>query len=87
MRPNNNAFEDPQGNGTPIPLPRWAAQMGRSSATVWRWRKLGWLNTINIAGKVYVPADEAARFNARAAAGEFSKVAVVPVRHRQEAVR
>ncbi len=62
----------------PIPLRRWAAEIGRTPATVWRWRKLGWLHTINIAGKQFVMPDEAERFAARAAAGEFSRKAVVP---------
>ena len=47
--------------------------LGVTPPTGWRWRKLGWINTINIAGRVYVSRDEINRFEARAAAGEFSK--------------
>lgn len=46
--------------------------VGVSVQTGWRWRKLGWITTIEIAGKPYVAQAEVERFNARMAAGEFS---------------
>ena len=59
-------------------LSKVAEQMGRSTITLWRWRKKGWLQTINICGKPYVSADGMAEFNRRAAAGEFAKTPFVP---------
>lgn len=50
-----------------------------SPVTLWRWRQHGWLKTINISGKPYVTAEGLADFKRRAEAGEFAKVAVVPV--------
>jgi hypothetical protein len=65
------------------PLSRFAEEIGRIPATIWRWRKEGWLRTVNIAGKVYVASDDEADFCRRAQAGEFSKKAVVPRREQQ----
>jgi hypothetical protein len=55
--------------------------LGVTPPTGWRWRKLGWINTINIAGRVYVSRDEIDRFQQRAASGEFSKTHAVPKRN------
>jgi hypothetical protein len=52
--------------------------LGVTPPTGWRWRKLGWINTINIAGRVYVSRDEISRFQQRAASGEFSRTHKVP---------
>ena len=46
---------------------------GVSLVTGWRWRKKGWVETLNIAGKLYITGDEIDRFNQRAKDGEFSK--------------
>ncbi len=61
-----------------VALSRWCRAVGLSSVTAWRFRKRGWLATINIAGRVYVTDDSAAEFARRAAAGEFSRVHPVP---------
>lgn len=62
----------------PRPLGRWAGDAGLSAVTVWRFRKRGWITTINIAGRPYVTAAAAAEFERRATAGEFAQS---PVRH------
>jgi len=54
--------------------------LGVTPPTGWRWRKLGWINTINIAGRVYVSRDEIDRFQQRAASGEFSRTHKTPTR-------
>lgn len=69
-------------HGGLVPLTRWAEEIGRTTSTIWRWRKLGWITTINICGKLYVAAEEVERFEARAAAGEFAREPIVPVRER-----
>lgn len=56
----------------PISLDRFIEQSGLSPATVWRYRKKGWLRTINIAGRHYVTREEIAAFNRRATSGEFA---------------
>jgi hypothetical protein len=54
--------------------------LGVTAPTGWRWRKLGWIDTINIAGRVYVSRDEINRFQQRAADGEFSRKHVAPTK-------
>ncbi len=61
-----------------IPLSIFARSLSKTPSTIWRWRKSGWLETVNIAGKVYVSSQAVAEFVRRAEAGEFSKQAVVP---------
>jgi hypothetical protein len=63
-----------------VPLDLWREQIQRSPATLWRWRKEGWLPTINVAGRLYISRAAIATFEARAARGEFSKVHQTPNR-------
>lgn len=57
---------------------RWLKDIDRTPATGWRWRKRGWIKTINVCGRLYVSRDEINRFETRASAGEFSKTHVTP---------
>ena len=66
----------------PVALDKFIEQSGLSAVTVWRYRRAGWLNTLNICGRHYLTRAEIARFNARAAAGEFAKHVVRPRRTR-----
>ena len=59
---------------------RWLKDIDKTPATGWRWRKRGWINTVNICGRLYISRDEISRFETRAAAGEFSKLHKVPKR-------
>jgi len=56
--------------------------LGVTPPTGWRWRKLGWIKTLNIAGRVYVTRDEIRRFQERAVNGEFSKMHVTPTKRK-----
>ena len=67
----------------PIALDKFIEQSGLSVVTVWRYPRAGWLNTLNICGRHYVTRSEIARFNARAAAGEFAKPPTKPKRRRR----
>lgn len=49
-----------------------------SEITAWRWRKKGWLQTVNINGRQYVTCEAVANFKRRAAAGEFSAIHKTP---------
>ena len=51
---------------------------GMSATTVWRYRKKKMLTTLNIDGRLYILRSEIARFNERAAAGEFAKTHITP---------
>jgi hypothetical protein len=57
----------------PVTLQKFGASIGRSAPTLWRYRKKGWLRTVNIAGRPYVLPAEALEFERRAAAGEFAQ--------------
>ena len=73
---STNSTENSHGNTATygiISLHLWTQSIGRSSVTVWRWRKRGWLKTINIYGKPYVTDEAIKEFNRRAAAGEFAQ--------------
>jgi hypothetical protein len=54
-------------------LDRFIEQTGLCDVTVWRYRKKGMFTTVNICGRQYILRAEIARFNQRAAAGEFAK--------------
>jgi len=59
---------------------KWLSELSITPATGWRWRKRGWLPTINICGRVYVSRSAIGKFEQRAAAGEFSKTHITPKR-------
>ena len=59
-------------------LDKFIEQTGLSAVTVWRYRKKGMLTTVNICGRQYILRAEIARFNERAAAGEFAKAPNYP---------
>jgi hypothetical protein len=59
---------------------RWLKDIDRTPATGWRWRKRGWINTVNICGRLYVSRHEIERFEKRASRGEFSKTHKTPKR-------
>jgi hypothetical protein len=64
----------------PRPLSEFGRVIGRTPSTLWRWSKEGKIVVTNICGKNYITAEEIRRFTERAASGEFSKKAVVPIR-------
>jgi hypothetical protein len=64
-----------------VSFERWLEEIGKTPATGWRWRKRGWIKTVNIAGRLYISREEIAEFERRASAGEFSKIHETPNRH------
>jgi len=63
-----------------ISLAAWLKQIGITSVTAWRWRRKGWLTTINICGRQYLTAEAVREFAERAARGEFSQKHTVPTK-------
>ena len=61
-----------------ISLSKWMENVGITPCTAWRWRKKGWLKTINIAGRQYLTQEAIDEFNRRAVYGEFAQVHKVP---------
>jgi hypothetical protein len=74
---------------TPRPALRswdsWLKEIGRTHTTGWRWRKAGWIQPINICGRLYVSDEAIAAFVRRASAGEFAQEHKVPVRTKEVA--
>ena len=64
-----------------VSLAKWMEQVGVTACTAWRWRKKGWLTTINIAGRQYLTQEAIDEFNRRAGAGDFAQAPVVPKRN------
>jgi predicted site-specific integrase-resolvase len=58
-------------------------EVGVSKTTGWRWRKRGWLKTVNIAGQPYVSQGAINEFLLRSEKGEFSKEARCPSKKRR----
>ena len=48
-------------------------QLGVSKTTMWRYRRNGWLKTINVLGKLYVTRQAIAEFEAMLCSGELAK--------------
>jgi hypothetical protein len=59
---------------------RFLGEVGVTPPTGWRWRKAGWITTLNIAGRVYISREEINRFYQRVEAGEFSRTHKTPKR-------
>src|ERR1700691_640153 len=70
--------------GAIISLARWLEQIGVTACTAWRWRKKGWLKTVNICGRQYLTQKAIEDFTRRAAAGDFAQTHKLPVRRRDE---
>ena len=77
----HGSFAPPQG--AIISLAQWLQQVGVTACTAWRWRKKGWLKTVNIAGRQYLTQEAIDEFRQRAAAGDFAQVHKVPVHQRE----
>ena len=64
-----------------VPLDDWRGEIGRTNATIWRWRQKGMLpGVINISGRLYIHRQAISDFERRAADGEFAKEHIVPKR-------
>ena len=61
----------------------WLQEVGVTSVTGWRWRRNGWLKTVNIAGRQYISHDAIQDFTRRAQSGEFEKEHKVPKREKE----
>jgi hypothetical protein len=66
--------------GAIISLTRWLQEVGVTACTAWRWRKKGWLKTVNICGRQYLTQEAIEEFRGRAKRGEFAQVHKAPSR-------
>jgi len=63
-----------------ISLSKWLERVGVTPITAWRWRKKGWLRTVNIAGRQYLTQEAIDEFHRRVVAGEFAQEHKTPSR-------
>lgn len=63
-----------------VSLASWLEQVGVTTCTAWRWRRRGWLRTVNICGRQYLTQEAIDDFQRRAVAGEFAQEHKVPTR-------
>jgi hypothetical protein len=70
------------GDRAILSLSRFCRDCGISPVTAWRWRRAGWLKTVNIAGRQYLTRHQLEEFMRRVEAGEFARRHVAPVRQR-----
>jgi hypothetical protein len=54
--------------------------LGVTQATGWRFRQRRWVETVNLAGRLYIARSEIERFHQRAASGEFNRIHKTPSR-------
>lgn len=80
MRVETNSAKYQANPAAVISLQKWMEQVGVTACTVWRWRKRGWLKTVNIAGRQYLTQTAIEEFHRRAVAGEFAQEPKVPSR-------
>lgn len=67
-------------NGNLVALLAWLSSVGVQPVTAWRWRRKGWLTTVNICGRLYITRETIAEFERRAMSGEFAKESKSPRR-------
>ena len=84
---NNEAHNSESNCGNLVPFDDWLRSIRKGRVTGWNWRKSGTVKAINIFGRLYITRSEIARFEARAANGEFAvRVPVAPRRRDRKAV-
>lgn len=58
----------------------WSRQSGFHPITVWRMRRKGMLETVNICGRQYITDEAIETFTKRARSGEFARIIKIPAR-------
>jgi hypothetical protein len=77
----NNILTDVSIQGRPIlSLHKFNELAGITATTTWRWRRLGCLVTVNIAGRQYITDKGLTEFMRRVEAGDFAKEHKAPKR-------
>ena len=82
VRIESNAKPHPNPGLAVVSLSRWLEQFGVTTCTAWRWRKKGWLTTINIAGRQYLTQEAIDKQEAKPLDKEtFQKIKELVQRH------
>lgn len=56
-----------------VSLAAYGKALNRSKATMWRYRKRGWLKPVNLLGKLYLTKQAIEEFEAKVLRGDFAK--------------
>lgn len=56
-----------------VSLTAYGRAINRSKATMWRYRKRGWLKPVNLLGKLYLTKQSIEEFEAKVLRGDFAK--------------
>jgi hypothetical protein len=67
------SFSDDCGASSLLSLTAYRRAIGLSKTTLWRYRRNGWLQCVNVLGKLYVTRESIAEFEARMLSGELAK--------------
>jgi hypothetical protein len=77
-----NTISIEPGDRAILSLRKFTRDAGIHQTTAWRWRRAGWLKTINIGSRQYITRDGLAEFLRRAEAGEFARKNAPPARRK-----
>ena len=62
----------------------WLHNLGVSRTTGWRWRKVGLIHPVYIAGRLYVSPEDVDSFTRRALSGEFKNISTLAFKNGAE---
>jgi hypothetical protein len=60
-------------SGDLISLDAYRRAIGRSKTSLWRYRRRGWLPTVNVLGRLYLRRSDISAFEAAAARGSLAR--------------
>lgn len=72
-RPANTDASDHPTPGSLVALDAFRKSIGRSKTSLWRYRRRGWLPTVNILGRLYLRRADIARFETAARSGLLTR--------------
>lgn len=79
--------KDAPGEIPPMSVDAFRRKVGISRSTMWRWVRLGMIQTRDIYGRGYIMPDALAEFNRRVSSGEFQRGPVGSAKMKQDARR
>jgi len=68
-RPGSTDASDHPTPGSLVALDAYRKSIGRSKTSIWRYRRRGWLPTVNILGRLYLRRSDISKFETAAASG------------------
>lgn len=72
-RPGSTDASDHPTPGSLVALDAYRKSIGRSKTSIWRYRRRGWLPTVNILGRLYLRRSDISAFEAAAERGSLAR--------------